>query len=136
MTSIAFHGLLSSTYMASWLVTLRVHYQVGDPGTNEAENMGSTTLGIGFLYLISSWGLGSHCARVFMYSRYFSLWSSFHTNRYIMGPFSASLGTKPLEANSLHLGCFLFKGMRLLLESLMQLLIPASALFQGKWALS
>lgn len=57
MTTIPFCGLLSSTCMASWLVTVRVHCQAHDSGTSEEENMDSTISEVKFLYLVSSWSL-------------------------------------------------------------------------------
>lgn len=58
-----------SASMASWLVTERVHYQICNPYTSEAENMGCTISGVELLSLISFWGLGKplHQDRAFIY---------------------------------------------------------------------
>lgn len=53
-----------------------------------------------------------------------------------MRPFSALLGRKPFEANPLHLGCFVLEVVRLLWESIIQLVIHAGVVLQGKWPLS
>lgn len=51
-----------------------------------------------------------------------------------MRPFSALLGTKPFEANPLHLGCFVLEVVRLLWESIIELLIHAGVVLVRKVA--
>lgn len=109
-------------YLIGWLISYwKSHYQAQDLVRRS-------------ILFLMSWEAACEGKAVIYNLRYFPLRSDFHT-RYIMGLFIALLSTKPFEAISLHLGCFLLEMTGLLLESPMQLLMHATVLFQGKWPL-